>query len=69
MANPFVTLAADALGTGRTVALSAACLNGWTEIRSLGEHESGLLHVVLDAQARPDIYLPAGSVLGLRILD
>lgn len=69
MADAFVKLATEAIGAGRTVALSAPCLNGWTEIRSMEEHEAGLLHVVLDAQARPDIYLPAGSVLGLRIMD
>lgn len=68
MTNPFVTLAGDAIRDGKTVALAASCLNGWTEIGSIREHESGLIHIVLDAQARPDVYLPAGSVSGLRIL-
>ena len=57
MADSIVQLAKDALARGKKVELSAGCFDHWQAVTEIEARADGVIRVVVDAPARPEVFM------------
>ena len=57
MAGSMVQLARDALAQNKKVELSAGCFEHWQAVTEIETRADGLIRVVVDAPARPEVFM------------